>query len=228
MLRLVDKVYCSFIALVVCASFAAAQEPVSTQVSREFLQPFFQQHCIRCHGPKEQEGQVRFDQVLWEIKNNDSAQRWQDLLDILNAGDMPPEDEPQPEPEELAKVLNDLTKTLVVARRRLTDHGGEIAMRRLNRREYANTIRHLFGFELSMHMIPEDGEADSFDTVGAEQYFTSSHLKGISNLGEKLPHEASNGPGNLDHPRPSIVASKRNAPPRSFGKNWLISITRCE
>ena len=162
------------------------QEPVVASVSQKVFAPFLKQHCVRCHGPEEPNGQVRFDEVVWGITNNDSAQRWQDVLDILNAGDMPPEDEPQPSTAELAKVLDSLTGTLIDARKRLTNNGGEIAMRRLNRREYANTIRDLFGFQISADMIPEDNEAETFDTVGADQFFSSSHFEKYLDLGREI------------------------------------------
>ena len=140
------------------------------------LTPFLNKHCLRCHGPDEQNGQVRVDVLDRKITNNDTAQRWQDLLDVLNSGDMPPADETQPTPEELKRVLRALTKSLENARKRLNDTGGEIAMRRLNQREYAGTIRELFGFRVPLTQIPPDAETDSFDTVGADQYFTSSHF----------------------------------------------------
>ena len=79
------------------ALFANAAEPdsvsddrVVVSVSEEVIVPFLKQHCVRCHKRQKQNGQVRFDEVEWGITNNDSAQRWQDVLDILNAGDMPP------------------------------------------------------------------------------------------------------------------------------------------
>lgn len=162
------------------------QDPVVVSVSKEVFASFLKQHCVRCHGPEEPNGQVRFDEVVWGITNNDSAQRWQDVLDILNAGDMPPEDEPQPTITELAKVLDSLTGTLITARKRLTDTGGEIAMRRLNRREYANTIRDLFGFQISQDMIPENNEAEAFDTVGSDQFFSSSHFEKYLELGREI------------------------------------------
>ncbi len=175
------------------ALFADAAEPnlinddrVVVSVSEEVIAPFLKKHCVRCHGQRELNGQVRFDEVRWGITNNDSAQRWQDVLDILNAGDMPPEDELQPTTAELAKVLDSLTGTLITARKRLTDHGGEIAMRRLNRREYANTIRDLFGFQIPRDMIPEDNEAETFDTVGADQFFSSSHFEKYLELGREI------------------------------------------
>ncbi len=90
---------------------------------------------------KEQNGQVRFDQVSWTITRNDEAQRWQDVLDVLNSGDMPPKMPTSLRVKELSRTLDVLTGALLQARRRLTDHGGEIKMRRLNRREYSATIR---------------------------------------------------------------------------------------
>lgn len=165
---------------------SVSDDRVVVSVSEGVIAPFLKQHCVRCHGQQKQNGQVRFDELEWGITNNDSAQRWQDVLDILNAGDMPPEDESQPTTVELAKVLDSLTGTLITARKRLTDNGGEIAMRRLNRREYANTIRELFGFEISADMIPEDNEAEAFDTVGADQFFTSSHFDKYFELGREI------------------------------------------
>ena len=161
-----------------------------TEMPRDTLQPFLQTYCIRCHSEEQQNGQVRFDTIAWQVATNDQAQRWQDVLDQLNGGDMPPEDELQPKNEQLAEVLDQLTQSLVTARRRLTDHGGEIRMRRLNRREYSATIRDLFGFDVALEDIPEDGEIASFDTVGAEQFFTSAHFEKYLELGKKVALES--------------------------------------
>ena len=86
--------------------------------------------------------------------------------------------------------LNSLTGSILKARKLLTDHGGEIEMRRLNQREYSNSIRDLFGFDVTLHEIPEDGEINSFDTVGAEQFFTSAHFEKYLKLGKKVAEEA--------------------------------------
>ena len=157
---------------------------------RGHLEPFLQTYCYKCHGPDKQKGQVRFDNVEWKITNNDNAQRWQDVLDQLNGGDMPPEEAKQPSNQELAEALDKLTGATLEARDRLTDHGGEIKMRRLNQREYSATIHDLFGFHVRPHDIPEDGDIASFDTVGAEQFFTSSHFEKYLELGRKVASEA--------------------------------------
>lgn len=161
-----------------------------TEMPKKALQPFLQEYCVRCHGADQQNGQVRFDTIQWQVSTNDQAQRWQDVLDQLNGGDMPPKEEPQPTSEQLAEVLDQLTQSLLSARRRLTDHGGEIRMRRLNRREYSATIRDLFGFDVALEDIPTDGEIASFDTVGAEQFFTSAHFEKYLELGKKIARES--------------------------------------
>lgn len=165
--------------------------PKHASVSKGVMEPFLNKYCIQCHGPDEQEGQIRFDLTAWDISDNDTAQRWQDVLDQLNGGDMPPfEADEFPTDKELTTVLNSLTRSVNTARKRLTDHGGEIKMRRLNRREYSATIEDLFGFKVDLHDIPEDGEIATFDTVGEEQFFTSVHLEQYLELGREVAKSA--------------------------------------
>ena len=64
------------------ANVDSSAESVTT-VPTDTLEPFIKAYCIRCHGPEKQNGDVRFDQVNWEITNTDIAQRWQDVLDVL-------------------------------------------------------------------------------------------------------------------------------------------------
>jgi hypothetical protein len=165
---------------------ATAAQPATTSLPHKTLAPFIEQNCKRCHGPKKQENKLRLDTLSLEINNSTSAQRWQDILDALNAGDMPPKDAKQPARDELTEVLAALTKGLQVARRRLSDQGRNITMRRLNRREYANTVHSLFGFTLRPGAIPEDDPAETFDTIGSGQYFSSYQFEKYLALGREM------------------------------------------
>ena len=60
------------------------------------VKPFLQKHCLQCHGPKKSEGDMRFDQLSPVVSNSDTAETWQEVLDVLNASEMPPEDQVQP------------------------------------------------------------------------------------------------------------------------------------
>lgn len=173
--------------------FAPPPKPkavASTRVPRHKLEPFLKEYCIDCHGPRKQKGQVRFDKISWDIADNDTAQRWQDVLDQINGGEMPPEEATQPFDDETSEFLDRLTGTMQIVQRRLTDHGGEITMRRLNQREYSNSIRHLFGFDVAYDEIPENGEIATFDTVGSEQLFTSHHFDKYLELGRRIAMES--------------------------------------
>ncbi len=177
----------AFVALLILSPhWGISRDASVTNMSKAKLAPFFKENCIRCHGPEKEKGQLRLDEISYQITGNDEAQRWQDILDVLNGGDMPPEDEEQPTSDELSATLDVLTNNLLTARKRLTDSGGEITMRRLNRREYAKTIEELFGFRIPAEMIPEDGEVATFDTVGSEQFFTSSHFEKYLELGKEI------------------------------------------
>jgi hypothetical protein len=168
----------AFLAIALCIGsiLTAVKADSATQLPEGNFVPFIQENCARCHGPEKQKGKLRLDTLPLEINNDSTAQRWQDVLDALNAGDMPPEDEKQPGKKELTRVLADLTDGLKDARRQLSDGGREVSMRRLNRREYVNSIESLFGFRINPEILPEDDPADPYDTIGSHQFFSSYHF----------------------------------------------------
>lgn len=107
------------------------------------------------------------------IADLSTAERWQKVLNALNAGEMPPENEAQPAPEIKANFLDDLSHAMVGARQRLGDQEGVIALRRLNRREYRNTLRDLLGVEMDVSVLPSDAGGPGFDTVGANLFLNA-------------------------------------------------------
>jgi len=138
---------------------------------------FFKTHCHRCHAGDTAEAGVRLDTLPLAITDIPTAERWQKILGVLNAGEMPPEDEPQPAPAHKAAVLEILSETMVTARRALSDTGGIAAIRRLNRREYQNTIRELLGVEIDVEGLPADSNPGGFDTAGGGLFFSSDQFE---------------------------------------------------
>jgi Protein of unknown function (DUF1592)/Protein of unknown function (DUF1588)/Protein of unknown function (DUF1585)/Protein of unknown function (DUF1595)/Protein of unknown function (DUF1587)/Planctomycete cytochrome C len=185
---------CLFVVGMTSLTLAAAVESEIkiTQLSRQILEPFIKNNCLRCHGPGKEKGHLRLDQLSFSIGDNKTASRWQDVLDALNAGEMPPTEEKQPDKKVLMTVLGQLTDSLFMARKRLADRGGEIAMRRLNQREYNNTTHEIFGFILPPGMAPEDDDSEHFDTNGSEQFFSTYHQKRYLELGRELVREGFN------------------------------------
>ena len=169
-----------------CFSLSADSVGQETIVSKEILGPFLQEYCIQCHGPNKQKAKLRFDTIDFAISNGNEALHYQDILDVLNSAEMPPEEKAQPSSDELERVIGELTDTLFKARKQLASSGGKVVMRRLNRREYATTIDHLFGFVPATSKIPPDGDIENFDTVGSRQYFTTEHLDQYYELGQEI------------------------------------------
>ena len=153
-------------------------------------QAFLRAHCLDCHDSSTQEGKVDLEKLPFRITNIEEAERWQKVLNVLNSGEMPPEDSEQPDNTEKADFLDDLAKTMVVARRALSDSGGKITMRRLNRREYLNTIERLTGVKVDVSSLPNDGGSGTFDTVGAAQFISSDQIQQYLKLGRSAIDEA--------------------------------------
>ena len=162
----------------------------AVSLNPEAVSGFIEKNCIACHGPEKQKGKLRLDELPMELSNDSIAAHWQDVLDNLNAGDMPPEDEPQPTQKELTSFLAELTGKLKDARRQLSDQGREVAMRRLNRREYVNSVESLFGFQVGTDSLPEDDPADPFDTIGSQQFFSSYHFEKYLEMGRVIVADA--------------------------------------
>ncbi len=151
-------------------------ESLGVQLDPEILDGFIEEHCTRCHGPKKQKGETRLDTLSLAISNSDTALHWQEVLDVLNLGEMPPEDEPAPTPVDLQQVLTHLTEALAESKERLSESGGDTALRRINSREYRNTIDELFGLRVPVELLPPDDIAEGYDTVGQDQQFSSYHF----------------------------------------------------
>ena len=106
--------------------------------------PFVQKHCIRCHGSEEQEGDFRLDQLKRDFDSPLAAELWAELIGRINAGEMPPEDEPQPAAGEIESVV-DWIGARIKEGERLDGKAGVGAFYRLSREEFSNTVHDLLG-----------------------------------------------------------------------------------
>ena len=153
-------------------------EPKSIKIDEKYRQ-FMNNYCIDCHNAKKQKGKTRLDAegFSFEIKTIKDADKWQHILGAVNAQEMPPEDEPQPKAKDKLEFLEMLSDKLVEARLMLADAGGKTLMRRLNRREYANTMKDLLGVEVDTSNLPNDQSGSSFDTDGGALFMSSDQIE---------------------------------------------------
>lgn len=164
---------------------ASDLETVPSAVMPEEHFAVFEKYCLECHDSLTGKGNVDLEELSFELGDLETAERWQKILNSLNSGEMPPEDKKQISDEEKTAFLDDLSHQLVTARKVLSDTGGAITMRRLNRREYKNTIRDLLGVEVDVADLPDDAGSGGFDTAGGSLFFSSDQLERYLALGRK-------------------------------------------
>ncbi|MCM8533012.1 MAG: DUF1587 domain-containing protein, partial [Lentisphaeraceae bacterium] len=149
------------------------------------IKTFLEDNCVKCHNAKKSKGGTRLDNVNFIISNEAEAQHWKDILDIMNVGEMPPEDEPQPSLKENEAFIGNLTESLEEARKLLVDSGGEIAIRHMNNREYKNVIQDLLGVDINTADLPLD-TGEGFDTLAKNQHFTSMRFETYNQMAERV------------------------------------------
>ena len=175
------------------SSHGAVQEQPKA-VLHERHRALLKEHCQNCHGSEKQKGKFRVDDLSFTLSDLSTADRWQKILNVLNAGEMPPE-EKEPIPRALkTEFLDELSNTMVAARHTLSDQRGVITMRRLNRREYRNTLRTLLGADINVSELPADTGAPGpevvFDTVGSNLFMSSNQLEQYLSLGKDALEDA--------------------------------------
>ncbi|MCU0707894.1 MAG: DUF1592 domain-containing protein [Pirellula sp.] len=149
---------------------ADAQTPETTFEAdaagyRSRVRPFLEKYCSACHNAEVSEGNLVLDRDLTLNFLDPTAQaKWGEVVNVLNSHEMPPKDEPQPEPSETAAVVDWTTTQVVAAQLHRRDH--HIVLRRLNRAEYRNVIRDLVGIEVDAKHFPQDPTAGGFDNNG--------------------------------------------------------------
>ncbi len=198
-------------------AFASATE-APTAIMPENHFGFLNEYCLDCHDAITEEGNVNLEDLNFNLDTLATAELWQKVLNVLNSGEMPPEDETQPDAQAKTDLLDDLSHQLVTARMILSDSGGVITMRRLNRREYENTIEELLGVSIEAEELPKDASTGSFDTVGSALFFSSDQLEQYLNIAKRALKAAITTP--LDQEPTKILKESEIATNKTIQKRY--------
>ena len=136
------------------------------QEYRNEIQPLLSEYCYDCHGEGAKKGGVSLDgakDLNTLLQKRDS---WEGAWENLHRRNMPPADKPQPTDKEIDRVLTWVEKAVFDHDPRNRDPG-RVVLRRLNRVEYRNTVRDLFGVDFDAEaFFPADDTGHGFDTIG--------------------------------------------------------------
>ncbi|MFT5105951.1 MAG: mono/diheme cytochrome c family protein [Pseudoalteromonas tetraodonis] len=137
---------------------AAAAAPAGLEGHRTLVKPFFDEYCIKCHGPDKNKGDITLHSLDGDLAHGGELERWEKILEVLEEGEMPPSDEDkQPRDEDRASVASWINVELKAYVEEASKVPPATTARRLTNFEYQNTMRDLLGFELDVTTsLPED------------------------------------------------------------------------
>jgi len=117
------------------------------------LQPIFARHCVKCHGDEKVKGKVNLKEISNAAQFLTKPKLIKEIIDVIDAGDMPPEDEPQLQTADRSVLLTSLKAML-----RDAATGQAVKRnppRRLNRFQYNNAVRDLFELNRDVFALSE-------------------------------------------------------------------------
>ncbi len=176
-----------------CVLFTGLAQGAETPDFAKAVKPFLDEHCIKCHGEKKQKGDLRLDTLPLDFANMGAAGHWADVLDRLNEGDMPPEKEPTPKPEEAAAVVDWIATRLAESEAARHASAERISFYKLTRDEYVNTIRDLLGVTYDARDttgMSDDPDWLGFERIGSVLSLAPSHIEKYLAAAETVLNEA--------------------------------------
>lgn len=162
------------------------------------IQPFFDAHCVRCHGPKKQKGEFRVDTLPRDVAAVSAGGRWGDVLERLNTGEMPPKGEPKPKAEDTTRVVEWVTLRMREGEAARAAKRDRVTFHKLTREEYANSVYDLLGVRYDVADptgLPEDPNWHGFERIGSVLSLSPAHVEKYfaaaeAILAEALPEKA--------------------------------------
>jgi hypothetical protein len=153
----------------------------------EEIVPLLKNSCLKCHGGEKTKGKVDFSRILTERAAGDHLDLWETVIEVVELGEMPPEEEKPLSTDERAKIRTWRDEFM---RLPTVSSIPVFRPRRLSANEYRNTLRSLFGFDLEVGIAraeqTESGEKSLVlkilppDPPGQSGFFNDTHSTPLS------------------------------------------------
>lgn len=155
-----------------------AQEKGDRDTARlnDQIKPLFLKYCVECHMGDKPKGDFHATKLSLDFVDNANRASWLSVLKQLKAGTMPPVGKPRPTEHETQALIDWIGNRVAAAEKERRAAQGRVVLRRLNRAEYANTVRDLLGVTVDLEdLLPLDTSTSGFDN-NAESLHVSSYL----------------------------------------------------
>lgn len=176
-----------------CALLAACGGGVD-KVSVEEHAALLERFCTDCHNPLDYAGDFSFSSM--DLANVGPHQAlWEAAVGKLRGRLMPPAGAPQPEQTEVDALVDYLETAIDASVER--PRVGRVPVQRLNRREFAASVKGLIGVDVDPEQIlPPEIEVEGFDNIAEalvaspsflEQYLSAARLAASQAIGTPVP-----------------------------------------
>ena len=119
------------------------------------IEETFKTHCIECHGAKDKvKGDVDLTSYSEGADIKEDPELLQMILEVIDFGEMPPEENDPIPPIDQKVIVNELKKMLKVA---VTSNEEVVKapIRRMTRFQYANAVKDLLDLKVEVFPLPE-------------------------------------------------------------------------
>jgi hypothetical protein len=146
----------------------AAQQTNKDQFA-DVIRPMLKTYCLDCHSTKAKKGSLDLERFAAIDDLRKDIKIWQNLIEQIEAGEMPPKEKPQPTAEQKKDLVKWVRRFLDAEAISRKGDPGHVPLRRLSNAEYDATIRDLTGVDLRpTREFPADGAAGEGFTNAAE------------------------------------------------------------
>ncbi|MDX2269192.1 MAG: DUF1588 domain-containing protein [Bryobacter sp.] len=154
------------------------------------IRPVLEANCAACHNPKNPRNRIDF---LKAVDESDLAVRrtlWRDVATQMRNRTMPPGNHKLSEADRM-RVAGWIEQKLKSTACTAKDFAGFVPPRRLNRREYKNTVRELFGYDapVAEYFPADEAGGAGFDTNGETLYLPPMLLERYLEAAKKIAAE---------------------------------------
>lgn len=185
-----------------CAAGAASGDGFDFDTE---IQPFLSTHCYECHNFDRARGDLNLERFGSTAVAAGELETWERVARRVRDGEMPPRRRPQPEDSERETLLGwiavlEATQpdcNQLASEDSTTWYPGFVTGRRLNRAEYENTLRDLFGVPFAVaRLFPSDGAGgEGFDTDGNALFLSAIQAERYLEVAEQVVDAVFAAPG---------------------------------
>jgi hypothetical protein len=176
----------------------ASQNPASAALSGEARtqRALLDRYCVSCHNARNKANVGNLDLAAMDIAKpsarTDIAEK---MVAKLRAGLMPPAGNRRPAATEYAALISYLETDLDAHAEVAPNPGRTDAFHRLNRAEYRNAVRDLFGLEMDVtSYLPSDDASFGFDNIAGVLKISQSRLEQYLGAARRISRAAIGSP----------------------------------